>query len=108
MAEQKTATKKLIAAIESTIEAYAEMMTAISKGKEPKVTIKESDMNMALKMVDKIGNLEQFDKIANGESPEIVTTETTTTETVVKQAVNGNPFEERSKKVQEKINGKKA
>ena len=103
----KTAVRKLMASMDEVIESYAKMLSEISKGKTPKVIIDEKDMNMVLKMVDKIGNFELFDKIANGVIPTTTTTVTETTIETKTEEVNPyeNPFESRSKVIKKRIDG---
>jgi len=94
MAEVTSPVRKLIKAIDNILEAYADNLNAIAKGEEIKYVIEDKTVDTAIKFIKEMTNLEQFEKIANPN--------------IVKEAekITGNTFEDVSKKVQAKLNGK--
>ena len=94
MSEKISPVRKLIKSIESLLDAYADNLNSIAKGEEIKYVIEDKTIDTAIKFIKEMTNLEQFEKIAN---PTITKEEEKTT---------GNTFEDVSKKIQAKLNGK--
>lgn len=103
---EKTGFQKLQDSINSIITLQAENLEKIAKGKEPEHPVSEKVWADVLKAIDKLDKFEQFDKIYNPQSPLQVGGDEETTVVQIKSMI-GNPFEERSKFVKEKLlNGK--
>lgn len=88
--------RKLIVALNKLIELKASNLEDFIQQKDPDLTVTAKEWDNALKIIDKMPNLEAFEKIANG---------TSTAEGDTPSETNGNSFEERSKKIKEKLNG---
>ena len=98
--EEKSSVKKLIEAADEILGQYAKNLQLIVKGKGDEISIPIEDevVDRALKIVKEVSNLEAFNKIANADK--------IADDNKEKMSVKGNPFEERSKVVKDKLEGK--
>ncbi|MCW3111385.1 MAG: hypothetical protein JWQ09_5891 [Segetibacter sp.] len=107
--EKNTSVKKLLHSINEVLEQYAENLSAIAKGKEPKVFIDEKVVDKVMKMIEKTTSLEAFEAFCNGDRVKAVLdkSEKGESKNIESNTIDGNPFEARSKKIGEKLNGRK-
>ena len=96
MSETKpTPVRKLIKSVEGILDAYADNLNAIAKGKEVKYPIEDKTIDTVIKIVKEMSNFEQFEKIANPELKQLAKTLETKKpidnmlEHVIKQKTNG-------------------
>lgn len=94
------------------IKLQAENLQQIAQGKEPDIVVDAKVWDSILKMVEIMPKLELFEKIANGEAivpykPSKAVESDKEPEAISEyETVEGNAFEEMSKRVKEKLNGK--
>lgn len=65
--KNKSSVRKLINAIESFWDAYADNLSAIAKGEEIKFPIEDKTVDTVLKMTKEMTSFEQFERISNPE-----------------------------------------
>lgn len=76
-------------------------------GKEPKIPIDAKVWDNVLKMVEIMPKLELFERIVNGETvTEAKLSQKNEIDGIEKEELSGNAFEERSKGIKAKLNGK--
>lgn len=102
----QTPVRKLLHSINEVLAQYAENLSLLAKGKEPKIAIDDKVFDKVMKMIEKTPSLEAFEAFCNGEKVKSVVAGKEP-ETVSDERPIGNAFEERSKKVQAKLNGNK-
>lgn len=99
----------MVSAINQVLEQYAENLELLAVGKEPVISIDYKTLDMAMKFIDKTGNLEQFEKFANGQplgKLKVLPISKEVDEPEVEEINSiGNTLEERMKVVKKKLNG---
>lgn len=105
-----TSVEEIYCALNKIISLKASNLSELSSGNTPEVLLSDKDWDAAQKVLDKLPTLEAFHKIANGISTPPKGKKEKETEPTEEEPeiVGGNPFEERSKKVKQKLNGKTA
>lgn len=101
--------RQLINSINKIIELQAKNLELIADGKPVEKPVAPKDWELVLKIIDKMPNFTQFEKIANGEN--IVPTQSNSTEPEeiqepeTKTKVEGNFYEHRLNSAKDKVNG---
>lgn len=102
-----TSVEEIYCALNKIISLKASNLSELSSGNTPEVLLSDRDWDSAQKVLDKLPTLEAFHKIANGISTPSKGKKEKEAEPTEEEpeTAAGNPFEERSRLIKERLNG---
>jgi hypothetical protein len=92
--------------VQEVISLRASNISELAKGKTPDILLDDTLWDEVLKIIDKWPKFVAFDGIVNGSGAAEVKSADVTEEKVVNPANDTNAFEERSKAIKARLNGK--